>query len=112
MSGKRSEIQFIYSSHPGLPGVKSAETQRRVHSHAAWSAHAKARRQRLLKYQAIKASSNSEDDTQLCTKAAAEVGIATISSPISLLGSGRRDPFASFARHLIPIEDFLLDYCE
>lgn len=112
MSGKGSEIQFIYSSHAGLPGVKSAETQRQVHSHAARAAHAKVRRQRLLKYQAIKASSHSKDEAQLSTRAAAEVGIAIVSSPISLLGSSRRDPFASFARHLNPIEGFLLDYCE
>lgn len=112
MTGKRSEIQFIFSSHSGLHGVKSAETQRRVHSHAARAAHAKARRQRLLNYQDIEDGRNSEDKTQLSTKTTAQVGLNTILSPISLLGSGRRDPFASFARHLNPMEDFLLDYCE
>ncbi|RDW72798.1 hypothetical protein BP6252_06705 [Coleophoma cylindrospora] len=110
MSGKGSEIQFIYSSQPKLPGVTSVETQRRVHSHAAWAAHARARRQRLVKYQAIKADSNSEKEKQPSTRTAAEIRVATIPSPISLLGSDRRDPFGSFARHLIPIEDFLLDY--
>jgi hypothetical protein len=112
MSGKRSETQFIHSSYSRLPGVASAETQRRVHSHAAWAAHAKARRQRVIKYQAIKSGNNSKDERQPFTKTAAEVEIAVISSPIGLLGSNQRDPFASFARRLNPIEDFLLDYCK
>ncbi|KAL0776179.1 hypothetical protein CaCOL14_007466 [Colletotrichum acutatum] len=34
------------------------------------------------------------------------------STPFGPLSSGRRDPFASFARRLSPVEDFLLDYCK
>ncbi|RDW87957.1 hypothetical protein BP5796_03651 [Coleophoma crateriformis] len=110
MSGKGDELQFIHSYQPELLGVTSAEAQRRVHSHAAWAAHAKARRQRLVKYQAIKAHSNPEKEKQPSTRMATEIGVATIPSPVSLLGADRRDPFGSFARHLVPMEDFLLDY--
>ncbi|KAJ5833404.1 transcriptional regulator family: Fungal Specific TF [Penicillium riverlandense] len=110
MSGKRSEFQFIHTSQPGVPGVASAEKQRLVHSHAARAAHAKARRQRLVEYRAIKTRSGSEDERQPFSTAAAETAIAVIPSPLGFLGSDRRDPFASFARRLNPIEDFLLDY--
>ncbi|KAH6654922.1 hypothetical protein BKA67DRAFT_566638, partial [Truncatella angustata] len=110
MSDNRGEIQFVHSSRLGLPRVASAEMHRRVHSHAARTAHAKARRERLVNYQALKASSNSEDGRQPFNKATTKVEIAVISSPISLLESYRRDPFASFARPLNPMEDFLLNY--
>jgi len=110
MSSTRSEIPFIYSSKHG--GVASAEMRRLVYSHAARAAHAKARRQRLIEYHAIQSSSGAEDESLPLSTAAAEIAKSVIPSPLGLLGSDRRDPFASFARSLNPIEDFLLDYCK
>ncbi|KAI2705214.1 transcriptional regulator family: Fungal Specific TF [Penicillium roqueforti] len=110
MSRTRSEIQFIHSSKPGVPEVASAEMRRRVHSHAARSAHAKKRRQRVIEYHAIKTISGSEDESLPFSTAAAEIAISVITSPLGFLGSHRRDPFASFARSLNSNEDFLLDY--
>lgn len=114
MSRTRSEIQFIHSSKPGLPGVASTEMRRLVHSHAARAAHARTRRQRLIEYHAIKTTSGSEDESLPFSTVAAEIGISVIPSPspLGFLGSHQRDPFASFARSLNPIEDFLLDYCK
>ena len=99
-------IQFIYSSDEGRP---SADTKHLVHSHAARATHAKSRRKRLVEYQA------NNDQKQLqhrSTPVVVEVDGSTIPSPVSLLGSGHRDPFASFARRLEPVEDFLLYYCK
>ncbi|BCS30773.1 uncharacterized protein APUU_81076A [Aspergillus puulaauensis] len=110
MSRKRGEVQFIHSTQLRAPGVASAEVQRLVHSHAARAAHAKVRRQRLIEYQAAKTSSGSEDERRPFSTAAAEIAMAAIPSPLGLLGSDRRDPFASFARHLNPAECYLLDY--
>ena len=55
MPRKTNAIQFIHSSHPK---AASAEAQRQIHSHAARAAHAGARRQRVIEYQASKASSD------------------------------------------------------
>lgn len=112
MSRKGSEIQFIHSTQLRAPGVASAEMQRLVHSHAARAAHAKVRRQSLIEYQAVKSSSGSEDERRPLSTAAAEKAMAAIPSPLGLLGSDRRDPFASFPRRLNPAEYYLLDYCK
>lgn len=106
MSGKRSKIQFIHSPYSKLPSGSLVETQRRVHSHAAWAAHAKARRQRVIKF------GNLEDELDSFPNASFNADTAVITSPIDALGSNRRDPFASFARNLNPIEDLFLDYCK
>lgn len=103
---------FIHSHEKDTLGAKSAEARRRVHSHAAREAHARTRRQRVIQYQATKASGNTWNGGQCSGIDAAEVQVSVISSPIALLGSGRRDPFGSFARRLSPTEDFLLDYCK
>lgn len=110
MAGAIGEFHFI-DSHP-RPGATSAETQRRIHSLAARATHAKARRQRVSHYQYIKGSSGRKDEMQPCLSVETEMKAASIPSPSHLLMSYRRDHFASFARRLYPIEDFLLDYCE
>lgn len=106
MSGKRSKIQFIHSPYSKLTRGALVETQRRVHSHAAWAAHAKARQLRVMKF------GNVEDGRQPFSNASFNVDTAVMPSPVGLLGSNRRDPFASVARHLNPIEEFCLDYCK
>lgn len=114
MADKRNQIRFIHSSHHERPGAASAQTQQQVRSQAARAAHAKARRQRTANYQAIEARNRSDGHPeQSCSSSSTtEVETSVLSSPVMLLGYGRRDPFASFARPLSPIEDFLLDYCK
>lgn len=118
MANTSSKIQFITSFDPG--NTKSANQQRRVHSHAARTAHAKARRLRMIDYQECKtrpAPEGSQEtetrmDSVLSEVDAVETEKALRPSPVSLLASDRRDPFNSFARSLEPIEHFLLDHCE
>jgi hypothetical protein len=112
MSPERNKIEFVLSSSPGSLETVSAEVQRRVHSHAARAAHAKARRQRLIEYQKLKATGVLEDGHQALAKDGVETGILVLPSPVGPLVSERRDPFASFARRLNPTEEFLVDYCK
>lgn len=126
MTRQGDEVHFIHSYSPGSKEQSSAEVQRQVRSHAARAAHAKTRRQRLARYQAKQGSvhprhqqhgdSHQNQDHGLQQSPPSEAfikgGHDTSSSPFQILGSGRRDPFSSFARPLSPAEDFLLDYCE
>lgn len=113
MSERRSEPQFILSMHPGLSGAASAETRRQVRSQAARAAHAKLRRQRVITHQATSASGSSHSRSRpFRGELAVRADIPVLSSPATLLGASRKDPFASFARRLISTEDFLLDYCK
>ncbi|KAF0324549.1 hypothetical protein GQ607_008253 [Colletotrichum asianum] len=110
MATRRHDIQFIHSHEKSTLGAKSAEAQRRVHSHAARAAHAKTQRQKVIQYQATKESRNDCNGENSPARTAAENQVSVIPGPIAPLGCGRRDPFASFARRLSPTEDFLLDY--
>lgn len=113
MSKRRSETHFISLLHPGPSGAVSAETRRKIRSQAARAAHAKVRRQRVAMYQAMRACGSSEARRlSSCDGSAADVDVPVPSSPATLLGAGRKDPFASFAKHLNSIEHFLLDYCK
>lgn len=115
-----TRIQFIGSSYPGY--TTWAEVERRAHSHAARTAHAKARRLRIISYQASKrkkipkvSQQNKEQEDTLrhsVLLASDAIGVekSTLASPESLLASDRRDPFQSFARAFKPIEYFLLDH--
>lgn len=107
MSGKRGGIRFIHSHEQETPWVTSAEARRRLHSHAARATHAKARRRRMTQHQA---TADGQEEGHVPKKPVAEIQPAVLPTPIGTLGSGRRDPFASFARRLSPMEDFLLDY--
>ncbi|KAJ0418702.1 hypothetical protein BJY00DRAFT_314613 [Aspergillus carlsbadensis] len=91
------EIQFILDT-PG-PADRKAPQKRVARSHAARSAHAKARRIRTLEYQAQK---KREDDSRSGTRAGTGL--------LSPLPASRRDPFASFALPLKPIEELLFDH--
>ncbi|KAL2782776.1 hypothetical protein BJX66DRAFT_345527 [Aspergillus keveii] len=92
------ELQFILSI-PNPVGRK--DPQKKVaRSHAARSAHAKARRIRTLEYQA---QQKRQDHTSRLTTHAGFV-------LLSPLPASRRDPFASFAQPLKPIEELLFDH--
>ncbi|KAF6829571.1 hypothetical protein CPLU01_07857 [Colletotrichum plurivorum] len=107
MSGKRVGIRFIHSHEQETPWVTSTETRRRLHSHAARATHAKTRQQRMTQHQA---TADGQEEGHIPEKPAVEIQVAVLPTPTGTLGSGRRDPFASFARRLSPMEDFLLDY--
>jgi len=122
MANIRSGVQFINSSYPR--DTFSVKVQRKVHSHAARVAHAKARQLCIIDYQAAKIRQTPEDsqdveeqgrrptDRALSVSHAGETKTPVVPSPINLLGSDRRDPFHCFARPFEPIEHFLLDHCE
>ncbi|KAI3553834.1 hypothetical protein CABS03_09417 [Colletotrichum abscissum] len=95
MSVERGHIQFIYVHEQNNSNVASAESQRRADSHAATTAHARARRQRNLQYQAVRST---------------DVQVAADSTLIKSLRFSREDSFASFAKRFSSVEDFLLDY--
>jgi len=122
MASQLGQIQFIGSSYSGE--TTSSEGQRRVHSHAARIAHARARRLRTISYRAGKTRQTAKESQQIEERAiiprlsdlstfdATEVEQSVLLSPLNLLASDRRDPFDSFARSFNPIEHFLLDHCE
>ncbi|RAH44600.1 uncharacterized protein BO95DRAFT_454120 [Aspergillus brunneoviolaceus CBS 621.78] len=95
------EVSFIIStSQP----TKATESQRRIAlSHAARSAHAKARRLRTLQYQAQKRHERHARLSQ-------ETPDLPITGLDMFLPADRTDPFMSFARTLSPTEQFLFDH--
>lgn len=121
-SNQPGKIQFINTVVPGA--ALSANEQRRAHSHAARTAHAKARRLCTLKYQAEKArqiAGEARGGTGQrialrggvkLTPNAVEEEQSALPSPLGLLASDRRDPFDSFVRPFHPTEYFLLDHCK
>lgn len=122
MKAKQSNsIQFI-SSYPGNPA--SSDIQRKAHSHAARTAHAKARRLRTASYQAGKHKCRLQEDQganaletmpscgELAAVACFENAESALDYPLSLLAADRKDPFCSFAKSFDPIEHFLLDHCK
>ena len=129
----QKRVQFIHTSYPA--NASSATVQRRVHSHAARTAHAKARHLRMIKHQASKnktgpplqaeggkgvqglyqARSGAVRSSAVnisIDAIEAEKPVVQLPSPTSLLAPDRRDPFQSFARSFQPMEHFLLDHCE
>jgi len=119
-STESGRIQFINLSYPG--DATSGELQRRANSHAARTAHAKARRLCMIEYQASKISQTPEDAQGLKKRRSVprsserppfntiETEAPFLPSPVSMLASDRRDPFQSFARSFQPTEHFLLDH--
>ncbi|KAH8588157.1 hypothetical protein B0O99DRAFT_677626 [Bisporella sp. PMI_857] len=112
-------IQFVSSCYPG--NAMSTEMQRKVHSHAARTAHFKARRLCMIEYQASKTRQTPEPSKVLeergispsdllSTVDVVETEKPVLPSPVSLLNSDRKDPFNVLARSLGPIEHFLLDH--
>ncbi|KIX99697.1 uncharacterized protein Z520_04332 [Fonsecaea multimorphosa CBS 102226] len=125
MPKRPGKLQFISWTHGD--GGDVADTQRRAHSHAARTAHARERRLRILEYQARKAAQGIVEDWGTRDSAPAEPMKNVAAAPdgdvfsleeetsmpspplIGLLDSGGRgDPFSSFASPFNPIEHFLL----
>lgn len=109
-----SRVQFIIvSSNSPEKDAQSATKQRKIaHSHAARTAHAKARRLRTIQYQAQKASRKQSQSGSV------EDGVEQgppkelpKAQLVSLLSADRRDPFMSFATPLKPLEEMLFDHC-
>ncbi|KAJ5092541.1 hypothetical protein NUU61_007411 [Penicillium alfredii] len=105
-------VQFIVlSSNSPEEAARSASKQRKlVHSHAARTAHAKARRLRTIHYQAQKASIKQSGSVGDCIEQGPlkELPKAQL---VSLLSADRSDPFMSFATPLKRIEEMLFDHC-
>ncbi|KAF3394304.1 hypothetical protein F1880_004762 [Penicillium rolfsii] len=106
-----ARVQFILvSSNDPEEATGSAPRQRTLaHSHAARSAHAKARRLRTIQYQAQKN----------LVKQGGLVGSSVEEKPlkehpktqlITILSANRKDPFTSFATSLKPMEEMLFDH--
>lgn len=96
----------MVSSNSPEEAARSGTKQRKLaHSHAARSAHAKARRLRTIQYQAQKSTGNQSGSTEKCV----EQGFPK--ELISILSADRKDPFMSFAIPLKPIEEMLFDHC-
>lgn len=109
-------VQFIIiSSNSPEEDAPSATKQRKIaHSHAARTAHAKARRLRTIQYQAQKASRKQSQNGSVENRVEQgppkekELPKAQL---VSLLSADRRDPFMSFATPLKPMEEMLFDHC-
>lgn len=117
-------IQFIHYSDSG--SIPSSSSTRTAHSHAARTAHARARQLRIIQYQSTSTTQQPTNDSAAgSAQTHAESSAAPsdtrgfrqrqspqISSPASILSSDRKDPFATFAWRLRPIEHFLFDHCQ
>ncbi|PYH47139.1 uncharacterized protein BP01DRAFT_380984 [Aspergillus saccharolyticus JOP 1030-1] len=100
----QQEVSFIISTFHPTRAPGSTESQRRTaQSHAARSAHAKARRLRTIQYQARKKQAKHAAHAQ---------ETQVLASPVvsMILSADRTDPFMSFARPLDPTERFLFDH--
>ncbi|KAH8898423.1 hypothetical protein GQ53DRAFT_837332 [Thozetella sp. PMI_491] len=120
------KLHFINTSNPTAGDARSA--RRLARSHSAREVHARERRLRLAKYSTdgtkeksgdpgghestIPVAGQTRDAGQGAPPAPRdpEDGGASLSAPVSLLGADRRDPFASSARPLTPVEHFLVDH--
>ncbi|KAH8657896.1 hypothetical protein BX600DRAFT_482486 [Xylariales sp. PMI_506] len=121
------KIEFVDLSRPGQkPTVRSSQ---RANSHAAREAIARARRLRVQEYQASQAKRQciEHDDAKIRNKTRSEWKLSSLNNeqsfpypeesskmlipnPATLLPADRKDPFASFAAPLNPMEHFLLDH--
>jgi hypothetical protein len=104
-------VQFIMvSSNTPKEAARSGTQQRKLaHSHAARSAHAKARHLRTIQYQAQKRSAKQSDPAEKCVEEGFPMGPK--SHLIRILSADRKDPFMSFATPLKPVEEMLFDHC-
>jgi hypothetical protein len=105
-------VQFILvSSNDSEEATKSATRQRKLaHSHAARSAHAKARRLRTIQYQAQKNSTKQGGLVERCIEQGPSKEHPK-TQLITFLSADRKDPFMSFATPLKPVEEMLFDHC-
>ncbi|KAL4926199.1 uncharacterized protein BDV17DRAFT_160110 [Aspergillus undulatus] len=101
-------FQFVVNSAQSATNTSPPSSQRIARAHAARSAHARARRQRTIEYQAQKAR-NGHHKEPGCTHNA-ESSCPLVSGPNRLLTYHRRDPFMSCVRKLKPTEEVLFDH--
>lgn len=117
-SGGRSKppiIQFVSGHDSSSPAT--------ARSHAARIAHARKRQARTLEYQAttrfqqqpqqqhmqLHSPGHGQNVTTELLALSAPLGLVSRLPP-SRVGSGRSDPFRSFARQFTPLENFLFDH--
>ncbi|KAJ5266845.1 hypothetical protein N7478_009653 [Penicillium angulare] len=94
------ELQFIITAPEAATSTTSQ--QRVARSHAARSAHARARRLRTSQYQAQKKREWLND---------VNCRLNRPTNIVTALPASRKDPFTSFARLLQPLEQMLFDHC-
>lgn len=94
------ELQFIITAPEAA--ISPTSQQRIARSHAARSAHARARRLRTSQYQAQK-KREWLDDVKCRLNRPTDI--------VTVLPASRKDPFTSFARVLKPLEQMLFDHC-
>ncbi|KAL4999460.1 hypothetical protein BDV10DRAFT_164897 [Aspergillus recurvatus] len=96
-------MQFIHNSAPAQEASSTASQRSLARSHAARSAHARARRLRTIQYQAQKAQEAQKEQGGEHAEAPRYVSLHALSYH-------RRDPFASSARRLGPMEQMFFDH--
>lgn len=93
----QSQLQFVNSAGPDT--FRKPDTKKLIRAHAARAAHSKIRRQRMAEYQRSKHVEEEYDEVSM-------------SGPITLLGSGRVDPFGTYAVQCTAFEHALIDHCK
>ena len=93
----QTQLQFVNSAGP--ESFRKSDTKRLIRAHAARAAHSKIRRARIAEYQQAKPSQDEIDEV-------------SIPGPVTLLGSGRVDPFGTYAIHCTAFEHALIDHCK
>ncbi|KFY79004.1 hypothetical protein V499_01954 [Pseudogymnoascus sp. VKM F-103] len=92
----QTQLQFVNSAGP--ESFRKPDTKRLIRAHAARAAHSKIRRARIVEYQKSKTSQEEVDEV-------------SAPGPVTLLGSGRIDPFRTYAVHCTAFEHALIDHC-
>ncbi|CEJ53826.1 hypothetical protein PMG11_00167 [Penicillium brasilianum] len=109
MGPSRVQLIMISSNIPKEATISGTQQRKLAHSHAARSAHAKARRLRTIQYQAQKRSAKQSDPAENCDEEGSPIEFPT-SQIIRNLPADRKDPFMSFATPLKPVEEMLFDH--
>ncbi|OBT81636.1 hypothetical protein VE02_10006 [Pseudogymnoascus sp. 03VT05] len=89
------QLQFVNSAGP--ESFRKSDTKRLIRAHAARAAHSKIRRARIVEYQQSKTSQEEVDEV-------------SSPGPVTFLGSGRIDPFGTYAVHCTAFEHALIDH--
>lgn len=95
--GSQTQLQFVNSAGP--ESSRKPDTKKLIRAHAARAAHSKVRRARIVEYQQTKTSHDERDEV-------------SIPGPVTLLGSGRVDPFGIYAVNCTAFEHALIDHCK
>ncbi|KAM0345069.1 hypothetical protein ACHAPU_006955 [Fusarium lateritium] len=109
-------MDFVIVSAPGQRA--SAKTTRRVHSHAARAAHARARRQRMAEHIKDKSITQDRQSIVSATKAdsdlirSLEMVLTASSIPSTLDGNFESDSITLFRRILSPREHFMFNHSD